>query len=572
MTRGAELLARLAHQRSRFAPGSAAAKLELLAALAALRLRRPRDLAELHDHLLFLRAFPDEERVRRATTEALRAFAKRARAIPARALAVLDDSGLALSASRHTFEAPIAGWLANRFGTAAEIDWRAIADSGDIDGLLGLVTSRAEQDGLESDRLTTRQWLGRAKGAEAISDLAWLLRELARHRATRRIWQALYDQAGVPVRWRLRDATGSTTHNELTPPVVHYRQRGLRRLPPDPRRLIATPLAAIALLDSKRAEAVIEVARAALTARCREVYAISYANPQEVYLADLGEGTALALMGVLPDRRLSLESNYGYLLLSNGVPVGYAGVTPLYRQANTGINIFEAFRGSEAAFLCAQTLRAFRTLFGVNRFVLNPYQIGAGNHEAIESGAFWFYYRLGFRPVSAELARLAAAEHGRQLGRPRYRTGEETLRRLAQSDVELALPGARRRDRFTETWLADLSWLASAELARHGGAGRERDAERVAARVARALGVRGLGRWPDAERGAFIALAPLVSLLDPGSLGAAARAGLVRVLRAKGAVREAPYVTAAAADPVFLPGLMAAARRASRRSRTAETT
>ena len=144
----------------------------------------------------------------------------------------------------------------------------------------------------------------------------------------------LYDQAGVPVAWRLRDGAGATAHNELPPPVAHYR-RSLRRLPPDPRRLIATPLEGIALLEPKRAEAVIDVTRAALTARCREVYAISYANPEEVYLADLGTGTALALIGVLPERRLSLESNYGYLLLSNGVPVGYAGVTPLYRQANT---------------------------------------------------------------------------------------------------------------------------------------------------------------------------------------------------------------------------------------------
>jgi hypothetical protein len=328
--------------------------------------------------------------------------------------------------------------------------------------------------------------------------------------------------------------------------------------------LIAAPLERIELLDRRRGEQVIDVTRAALTARCREVYAISYANPDEVHLADLGEGTAVALIGVLPARRLSLESNYGYLLLSNGVPIGYAGVTPLYRQANTGINIFEPFRGSEAAFLCAQTLRAFRTLFGVDRFVLNPYQIGAGNREAIESGAFWFYYRLGFRPVVRELAALAAAEHRRQLARPRHRTDEATLRRLAQSDVELVLPGARRRDRFAESWLADLSVLASAELARADGGSRERDSARVAARIARALGVRNLARWPRAEREAFVSLAPLVALLDLQSLDTRGCEGLVRVLRAKGAAQERPYVRAAAANPHFLPGLMAVARRGTR--------
>ena len=549
--------------RSRYGPGAAATKLELLDAIPATRLRRPRDLIELHGHLLFLRAFPDDEAVRGAAGRALTALAGRARGLPARALAALDDSGLAGSMSRHSFEAPIARWLVARFGTAAEVDWRAVADSSGIDFLLGLVTARSEHEGLESVHLATRSWLRRAKGAARRTDLEWLLGALEHHPATRRIWRALYDEAGIPVAWRLGVRAGAATDNELPQAVVRYRRRSLRRLPPDPRRLIATPLPGIRLLKPKRAEAVIDVTRAALTARCREVYAISYANPEEVYVADLGQGTALALIGVLPERRLSLESNYGYLLLANGVPVGYAGVTPLYRQANTGINIFEPFRGSEAAFLCAQTLRAFRTLFGVRRFIVNPYQLGAGNREAIESAAFWFYYRLGFRPVAAGLAALASKEQRRVLRGAGYRTDPETLRRLAQADVELVLPGARHGDRFAEPWLTDLSLRASEALARAAGGSRERDAALVAAQVARALGVRDLARWPVSEREAFVALAPLVSLLELGSLDPRARSRLVRVLRAKGARREAPYVRAAAADPHFLPGLMAVARRSA---------
>jgi hypothetical protein len=558
------LLARLAAARNRYTPGVADEKLELVAALTVRRLRRAGELAALHSHLLFLKAFPDNAAVRAAAQHALAAFTKRMRALPGRELARLEDSGLVGSVSRHTFEAPIARWVAGRFGADAEIDWRNIDDASGVEFLLGLVIARSEQDGLESERLTARQWLRRAKGAARTTDLVWLLRELTRQRATRSSWQALYDRAEVPVRWRLRDIAGAATGNEIRTPAIHFRHRGLRRLPPDPKRLIATPLQAIALLDPRRGESLIDATRAALTTRCREVYAISHANPDEVYFADLGEGTALALIGVLPARRLSLESNYGYLLLSNGVPIGYAGVTPLYRQANTGINIFEPFRGSEAAFLCAQTLRAFRTLFGVNRFLLNPYQIGAGNREAIESGAFWFYYRLGFRPVVRGLAALAAAERRRQLASPRHRTDAATLRRLAQADVELVLPGAQARDRFSETWLTDLSLLASEQLAGAGGGSRTRDAEVLAARIASALGIRGLSRWSAAEREALSALAPLLALLDLDSLDARARAGLLRLVRAKGAAREAPYVRAAATDPHFLPGLMALARRASR--------
>lgn len=572
MNTGRQLLDRLVSGRRGCGPGAADAKLALLDALARVRLRRPRDIAAFHDELLYLKAFPDNAAVRAAAERALAGFVTRVRRLPGRERRRFDDRGLVASVSRHTFEAPIARWLVERFGADAEIDWRHLGDSSGVDFLLGLLTRRAEQDGLESQELTTRQWLRRIRRTAQSSDLAWLLAELARQRATRPIWQGLYDQARVPVAWRLHNSAGAATHNALPVRAIHYRGRGLRRLPADPKRLIATRLEDIALLGRRRAETIIDIARAALTARCREVYAISHANPGEVYLADLGAGTALALIGVVPARRLSLESNYGYLLLSNGVPVGYAGVTPLYRQANTGINIFESFRGSEAGFLFAQTLRAFRTLFGVDRFVLNPYQVGAGNPEAIESGAFWFYYRLGFRPVVRALAGLAATEHRRRLASPRHRTGDATLTRLAQADLELVLPRARARDRFAERWLGDLSLLASEQLTRGAGGDRGLDGERVARRVAEALGVRGIARWSGPERTAFTALAPLAALLDLGSLDSRARAELVRLMRAKGAAQEAPYVRAAAASRWFVPGLVAVAKRAARPDTRREAT
>lgn len=66
-------------------------------------------------------------------------------------------------------------------------------------------------------------------------------------------------------------------------------------------------------------------------------------------------------------------------------------------------------RGREAAWLWAGALRAFATCFGVRRFVVNPVQIGEDNADAIASGAFWFYWRLGFRPVGARIAADVAA-------------------------------------------------------------------------------------------------------------------------------------------------------------------
>jgi hypothetical protein len=558
---GLQLLAELGRLRNRYSPAAARGKLALLAAVQLLRLRARREVAALHDHLLFLCAFPDDARVRAAAEQGLAALAGRVRRLPARARAGFDDTGLAGSTSRHRFEAPTVRWLVERFGADVEIDWPGLADSSGVEFLLGLLARRAEQDSLESEAVAARAWLRGARGASDRTDLAWLMRQLTRERALAAAWVELYDHVGIPVRWRLRNGAGSTSANRLAVSRVEYRARGLRPPPAHPKRWIATPLATVERLDHQRAAAILDVARAALTARCREVYAISHANLEEVYLADLGAGAALALIGVSPERRLSLESNYGYLLLANGVPIGYGGVTPLYRQANTGINVFEPFRGSEAAFLWVQMLRTFRTLFGVDRFLVNPYQVGAGNSEAIASGAFWFYYRLGFRPVTAALRRLAARERRRQRANPRRRTDAATLRRLASADLELALRGVRAADRFPEPWLERLSFAASEVLGRPGAVSRAADARRITVQVAEALGARDRARWPQAERDAFAALAPLVALLDLESLDARSRQALLKLLRSKGAPQEAPYVRAAARNPVFLPGLATAARR-----------
>jgi hypothetical protein len=554
-----ELLTELTRVRGRFLGDATATKLALLAALERTELRRASQLADLHDQLLFLRAFPDDRDVLEAACRGLAQFAGRMRRITRVARARLEDSGVAGSVSRHTFEAPIARWLSECFPDDAEIDWAAVTETEGLEVLFTLVALRAEHDALESPAIGIRGWLRRAHAGAAGTNLAWLMRQLRRWRAVQPICAALYDQLNVPIVWRLGNAAGSATHNLLPVKRLAWRA-GFRSPPARVQRWIATPLRQIRRLPPHAAARVLDVTRAALTARCREVYALAHANVAEVYFADLGEGAALAIYGVTAAWRLSLESNYGYLLLSNGVPIGYGGVTLLFRQANTGINIFEAFRGSEAAFLCAQSLRAFATLFGTRRFIINPYQIGQGNHEAIASGAFWFYYRLGFRPVDPGLKALADAEWELQRAKPGYRVPAATLRRFASDDLELALPDAPLRDRVPELWLGQLALRASDVLARAGGRHRGKDADRVSARVARVLGARGRPHWPAAEREAFAAIAPLVSLLDLASLSARARARLVKLMRNKGAPQERAYALAVARNPHFVPGLMTLTR------------
>lgn len=59
----------------------------------------------------------------------------------------------------------------------------------------------------------------------------------------------------------------------------------------------------------------------------------------------------------------------------------------------------------------AEVLRLYQRLYKVQRFVVKPYQFGKGNKEGLQSAAFWFYYKLGFRPQDERIAALAEAEY-----------------------------------------------------------------------------------------------------------------------------------------------------------------
>lgn len=554
----AQLLHALQATRTDLSTEACAQRLDDLRALGR---RRPRSLHEVvgrHDLLLFLRAFPPTVALHRAAAEGLARIGRDLRRLPPRLRARVDDTGIEGSVSRHTFDHGIARWLAQRFPRDAEIDWTRLTDSTALDALLRPLLQRAEEDSFEAGDCTSRDWVRMARGDRAAGDLAWVLQALEHAHIPAAVLRAEWEAAAIPIAWRLRAPGASVTTGALpvgTPVLRH----AFRPAPVDPLRHVAAPLDAVRLLPRADARRTIDLARATLAARCREVFAISHANPSEVWEADLGEGATLAIIGVEPGLRMSLEANYGYLLLSNGVPIGYGGVTPLFRQANTGINVFDPFRGAEAAFLWAQALRAFHSLFGVRRFVVNAYQFGEGNLEAIRSGAFWFYHRLGFRPADPTVRRLAAAEAAHRRRDPRHRTDESTLRRLASGDLQLTLPGFVARDAFDESWLARLAGRVTALLADSPHRDRTQAVAALARDVAVRLGARP-ARWSPAERTAFTRLAPVVALLPLERWSSDARRGIVALMRAKGHAQERDFVRAAARHPRLFRALEAEMR------------
>jgi hypothetical protein len=169
--------------------------------------------------------------------------------------------------------------------------------------------------------------------------------------------------------------------------------------------------------------------------RYRELWGFLHPDLKHLYHADFGRGVDFYFSGLAPDARLPLRAYHSGMFFKNGVPLGYFEGLSLFGRMEAGFNLYYTFRDGETAWLYVRTMKLFRERLGIECFSIDPYQIGHENEEAIESGAFWFYRKLGFRPASPDALRLAETEERKLAANPAYRTAARTLRKLAESPM-----------------------------------------------------------------------------------------------------------------------------------------
>jgi hypothetical protein len=204
-------------------------------------------------------------------------------------------------------------------------------------------------------------------------------------------------------------------------------------------------------LSPRQGAKMMDLIREVMLVRYRELYGTTLGDPRSVVMADLGRGVSIFLWNLQPQRRLPLRAYTAGLTLKNGVPINYIEAIGLFEWVEVGFNTFYTFRGGEVAWIFSQVLRCLREFMGATCFSMYPYQLGQNNEEAIESGAFWFYRKLGFRPGRTDLLRLVEREERRIADDPKYKSPARTLRRLADGHVFYELPGTERGlwDRFS---------------------------------------------------------------------------------------------------------------------------
>jgi len=424
----------------------------------------------------------------------------------------------------------VARWLASRYPRNAEID---SFDDSLLKPQQALVSvlRPMEYDLADPDVLDADTFLDEAGASRDVSRLVWLVHAFEQTSCADPVREQLFDALRTFITLHPEATTLSRTFARGLPQRTFFHRRLLLRNVDVP-RTIAEPLPRSRTPSRRERESIIDTGRATLASMGRETDAIARASADGVAWHEVGRGVAIALYTMRPERRSPLDSHIGMMIFKNTLPIGYGGGWPLLDTCRIGVNIFEPYRGGESAWLFCQALRVFHQRFGATRFVAESSQYGGSGAEGLKSGAFWFYYRLGFRPIDARAAELARAEQARHRAEPGYRTPIETLRRFTRSDIELRLASALASDR-ADPEPSDLSAAVSAWIARRFAGNRVRAEAHAIRVVARALDVDPAG-WRLPSHAAFAALAPLLAQIrDLSQWPARDKRALVAIVHAK---------------------------------------
>lgn len=494
-----------------------------------------------------MRAYPQGKALLRQTEKLLKSFGRfvdesREAGVDLSPLNAPEVSGVARTTVTILLGWESVRWLASAHAAHTEIDWEDYEDIAHLFAVWPRFLPLFDEETYVDTHTPFLKWLRAAK-RKGESDLQWLVRQFESLPVQAKERAALFDPLRIWVRWRLADTRAARTHARLPArgktffhedPFIERRDLSLESE-------LSSPPLKTEKLTAREAARVLSVARDAMAVRVRELYGFSHPDARTVRRAEAGRGVEIYAWGVPPDGRFPVLAYLAAMVFKNGTPAAYAEALTLFERSEVGFNLFYTFREGESGWLYARTLRLFRQLHGVETFSVEPYQLGgSGNEEGIESGAFWFYRKLGFRPVADAPARLLVAEEKKIEARAKYRTSHATLRKLAEGHAlyETARADAGAWDRFRFRRLG----LAVQKLMSERYEGDAEDFRPASAKqVARSLSV-DPSRWNEDERRALLNLSPALALIpDLSEWTKDEKRSLARIIRAKAGRDETRY-------------------------------
>ncbi|MFC1475020.1 hypothetical protein ACFLQG_00090 [Candidatus Zixiibacteriota bacterium] len=541
-------LKELEQLKNHFDKSSAKKKMILIRWFETKKILNAKMLTTYHDTLSFIRAYPDNSLILKAVDRELFNFGKRVdlykKETRDKNAAKLLNSGISGSTVEHPFSLGVIKLLLKYYPKKLSVDWENLLESvpDEIFSTLPLLLAWHENDALDNDDYTdVPGWLKIAGQKKSRSDIETLVKIFTSSAVPSNIQDYLFEKFEIPIEWNLNDSNGSRSKKRLPFNKVFYQREPIIRRTSDLRAEFTKPAKPLKLLSERRGKELVQQVNEVLAVRYRELHPLTYANPKEVYLYEPGRGVQIYLFGSIPEIRLPLESNFGAMLVRNGLPIGYGVGATLLERVEIAINIFPAFRTGESSFIIEHFFKLFYNHFGSRVFLVNKFQMGDGDDEPIHSGAFWFYYKLGFRAVKQKIRRMAEKEHSKIKSHKNYRSSFQTLKRLSKSDVFLHFEPDQMND-FHEISLMNLGYIVTRSIGKHYHGDRALATNKSVAKLEKSLSLRGWQKWPEGEIHALKRMAPLLSKI-PGlsKWSLKDKKNLIEIIRAKGCTTERKY-------------------------------
>jgi hypothetical protein len=546
-----ELLAQLEAAKNRFDSGQPAVITKLLARLSELDFTDPRQVIRFHEGLLFLRAFPHSLPLLDRVETLLDNFHVRIEKLQAQkadmsAFDDFDTSGVVGTTMQDTLSFDVLRWLAPRIPRNIEIAWDDYWEDYEGERARGntwpsFIPLLQEDADIEAN-IPWQRWLDAARGRQ--NALPWLLTRFEQLPLPARQQAELYDSLRLPIRWKLENLKISRTRNWSRPRRFYFHERLIQRSEVSLARELAQPAPKLEKLSIAAAESAIQALRDSMFIRYRDLYGATLGDPRSVVRAELGRGVVMHLWGIPPDRRLPLRAYVCGFTLKNGVAINYFEAAGLCEWLEVGFNTFYTYRQGETAWIYAQALRCLRAVTGVNVFSIYPYQIGDNNEEAIDSGAFWFYRKLGFRSGRPDLQKLSEREEKRIAADSEYRTPPRTLKRLAEAHMfyEIGFAASAAPGAWHTFSTRNLGLLVNRRMASDFGGDYQKLSRASTAAIVRALKI-SAARWTAIQKHSLENWSLVLALIpDLARWSPTEKMQLVKSIRAKSALSEMSHL------------------------------
>jgi hypothetical protein len=398
-------------------------------------------LIHYHDLLLFYCAFPPNKKIFRLSvselfriTTYLKEYKQKEK--PGRS-GNFESTGLLLSSVSCSFSYTLQQWLVQKFPGSVILD-SCEAGTETVQNILQILLPAIEFEKITAEKGSLQKKIVQIT---AIRDpglqLKWLLQQFHSCRVSILIKEELYRQLKIFIQWQISHPFFNRSRLQWPVPKTYLHKNQLRTY--HTAGIVKQKLKKPDNLKGNEKKRLIDITKTALAFYLRETDPVTYADSEKPVVFSMERGLQIVIMPMIIEKQLALESYIGYMVFKNGIPVCYGGGWLFGVHCTIGIHIFPPFRKAESGWIFCQILRVYYQYYGASCFHIKPYQFGSGNREGIRSGAYWFYYKLGFRSNNKLLSDKAEREWHKIRSGKRYRTSYTQLKEFTKSGMELNL-------------------------------------------------------------------------------------------------------------------------------------